>query len=145
VTARLFTIGYEGRTVEEFVDVLRGAGVERVVDVRELPLSRRRGFSKTALSGTLAETGIAYEHERELGNPKEIRDRIKLGAFDDGMRAYRIHLHENAAGPVTELADSLDSATTCLLCLEADPARCHRHVIVDAVAERLPHLEVTHL
>jgi uncharacterized protein (DUF488 family) len=144
-STRLFTIGYEGRTVAELVDVLRGAGVERVVDVRELPLSRRRGFSKPPLAAALAEAGIAYEHARELGNPKEIRERFRLGDTDAGLGAYRAHLYGKAYPAVVDLAASLGSSATCLLCLEADHERCHRSVIASAVAERLPELDVVRL
>ena len=56
---RIFTIGYEGTTMAEFIGALKAAGVERVIDVRALPLSRRPGFSTTPLNGALAEAGIA--------------------------------------------------------------------------------------
>jgi Protein of unknown function, DUF488 len=59
MSPRLFTVGYEGRSIDELVDALPGAGVERLVDVRELPLSRRRGFSKTALGDALRRAGIS--------------------------------------------------------------------------------------
>jgi uncharacterized protein (DUF488 family) len=142
---RLVTAGYEGRTVAELVDLLRGAGVERVVDVRELPLSRRRGFSKTPLSAALAEAGIAYEHGRGLGNPREIRERFRLGDPDAGLGAYRAHLYGTAYPALVDLAASLGSSATCLLCLEADHERCHRVVIAGAAVERLPGLDVVHL
>src|SRR5262245_36925707 len=61
---QLFTIGYEARTIEQFVVELRRKRISRVIDVRELPLSRRRGFSKTPLSSTLADAGIDYVHLR---------------------------------------------------------------------------------
>lgn len=71
VAPTLLTIGYEThREPASPVVALLAADVERLVDVRELPLSRRRGFSKTALAGALADAGIHYEHERALGNPK---------------------------------------------------------------------------
>jgi uncharacterized protein (DUF488 family) len=56
----LLTIGYEGRTIEEFVGELLAGSVETLIDVRELPLSRKRGFSKRALSTELAAAGIEY-------------------------------------------------------------------------------------
>jgi len=70
---KLFTIGYQGSTPSDLIDRLLGAGVERVVDVRELPLSRRRGFSKSPLAAALTSAGIRYEHVRALGNPKPNR------------------------------------------------------------------------
>lgn len=57
-TKKVFTVGYEGWAVDDFIGVLKLAGVDRVVDVRELPLSRCKGFSKTKLSGALQAAGI---------------------------------------------------------------------------------------
>ena len=64
---KLFTIGYEATTMAEFLDALTKAGVERVIDVRAVPNSRRPGFSKTPLRNALAEAGIDYVHLRALG------------------------------------------------------------------------------
>ena len=55
---RIYTIGYEGTTVADFLAALAKAGVRRVIDVRALPLSRRPGFSKTLLGAALKEVGI---------------------------------------------------------------------------------------
>src|SRR5918995_6409294 len=71
VMARLFTIGYERLLPPELVNELRVAGVERLIDVRYRPQSRRPGMSKTRLGELLAEHGIAYEHRKALGTPPE--------------------------------------------------------------------------
>jgi uncharacterized protein (DUF488 family) len=142
---KLFTIGYEGRSLADLIGVLQAAGIERVVDVRELPLSRRRGFSKTPLGAALQNAGITYEHVRELGNPKPTRDRYKSGDVAGGAREYRAHLHNGSYPALVALADSIAAIKTCLLCVEDDHARCHRAVIVGAVAERLPRVAVAHL
>jgi uncharacterized protein (DUF488 family) len=142
---KLFTIGYETRSVDELIAELHAANIKRVVDVRELPLSRRRGFSKTPLATALEKAGIAYEHVRELGNPKQTRERYKSGDVEGGARDYRTHLHNGSYPALVELADSLASSKTCLLCVEDDHGRCHRAVIAGAVAERLPRLAVAHL
>ncbi len=70
---RIFTIGYEGATVAALLAALTQAGVERLIDVRALPVSRRPGFSKTPLSAALAEAGIDYVHLRALGTPGPCR------------------------------------------------------------------------
>ena len=90
---KVFTIGYEDKTPDSLIECLREAGVQRVVDVRELPLSRRYGFSKSALAAALARAGIRYEHMRELGNPKLYRNQYKAGDVEGGSRAFRSHLH----------------------------------------------------
>ncbi len=142
---KLFTIGYAGSSVDELIARLQAAGVKRVVDVRELPLSRRRGFSKSALAHALADVGIQYEHVRALGNPKPNRDRYKGGDVAGGARIYRAHLHNGSAGALVDLAESVDGVTTCLLCVEPEHDTCHRAVIAGAIAERLPRLAVVHL
>lgn len=142
---KLFTIGYQALTPAEFVKRLKTAGVERVVDVRELPLSRRRGFSKSPLAATLGRAGIEYEHVRELGNPKPTRDRYKSGDVEGGAHEYRVHLHNGSYSALVELAESLADVKTCLLCVEASHAECHRAVIAGAIAERLPAVSVVHL
>lgn len=142
---KLFTIGYEGRTPDDLIECLIQMGVKRVVDVRELPLSRRRGFSKSPLSAALGAAGIRYEHVRALGNPKPVRDRYKGGDVEGGAREYRMHLHNGSYPALAELSDSLTGDLTCLLCFEGSHDVCHRAVIAGAVAERLPRVAIVHL
>jgi uncharacterized protein (DUF488 family) len=141
----LFTVGYAGRTPDDLVLALRAVGIERVVDVRELPLSRRPGFSKTRLAAALDREGIRYDHVRALGNPKNLRDRYKGGDSKGGARAYRAHLDAAAAPALAELAESVTRERSCLLCLEASHLDCHRAVIAEALTERLPEITVVHL
>ena len=145
VALTLCTIGYEGRNVNDLLDALLAAGVTRLVDVRELPLSRKRGLSKTALGNSLDDVGIAYEHMKPLGNPKENRERYWSGDVEGGAEIYRRHLHNGSYGTLVDLAESLDDGTACLLCFERDHAVCHRDVIVDSLRELRPGLAVDHL
>ena len=89
---RVFTIGYEGATVDEVLSALRRAGVEQVADVRAVAASRRPGFAKTSLKANLAEAGIGYRHLRALGTPKEGRLAARAGRLDDLFRIYEQHL-----------------------------------------------------
>src|SRR3954453_21108705 len=75
----LTTIGYEAAELDDFVATLLAAGITRLIDVRELPISRRRGFAKRALSEALADAGIVYVHLRGLGDPKEGREAARVG------------------------------------------------------------------
>lgn len=145
VTPKLFTVGYEGRSLDELIDELVDAGIKRLIDVRELPLSRRRGFSKTALGETLHNAGIEYIHVRALGNPKPNRDRYWAGDIAGGAAVYRKHLNNGSRSALVELAESLGQGPTCLLCFERDHAECHRDVIVDALQQLEPDLAVSHL
>lgn len=132
---RIFTIGYEGATVGEFVAALKRAGVERVIDVRALPLSRRPGFSKTPLRGALEEAGIDYVHLKALGTPSEGRTAARAGRHADMARIYagQLELPEAMvqAAQMLELAREKPSA---LMCMEREPAHCHRTLLLDAVA-----------
>ena len=132
---KLFTIGYEGATMDEFLAALRSAGVERVIDVRALPLSRRPGFSKTPLTRALAEVEIDYVHLRALGTPSEGRSAARAGRKADLERIYagQLELPEAmvAAEEMKRLAADKPSA---LLCFERDPVCCHRTLLWQSVA-----------
>jgi uncharacterized protein (DUF488 family) len=117
--------------------------VERLVDVRALPLSRRPGFSKSALGGALVEAGIAYEHLKALGTPKEGRDAAKRGDHATLERVYagQLELPEAQAASAL-LLHRMAAQPTALLCYERDPASCHRTLLLDAIA---PDAEVVDL
>jgi uncharacterized protein (DUF488 family) len=132
---RIFTIGYEGSTVPEFVAALQKAGVERIIDVRALPLSRRPGFSKSPLRAALEEAGIEYVHLKALGTPAEERTAARAGRHAELERIYagQLELPEAMAqsAQMLELAAEKPSA---LLCMERDPVHCHRTLLLKAVA-----------
>ena len=140
---RIFTIGYEGTTMDEFLAALKAAGVERLIDVRALPLSRRPGFSKSPLRAALEEAGIEYVHLKALGTPAEGRSAARAGRHADLERIYAGQLELPEAivqgAQMIELAKEKPSA---LLCFEREPAHCHRTLLLDAVA---PGAEVSHL
>ena len=140
---RIFTIGYEGATVAEFVAALHKAGVERVIDVRALPLSRRPGFSKTPLKGALAEAGIDYVHLKALGTPSDGRTAARAGRHADMARIYAGQLELPEA--MVQSAQMLEFATekpSALLCMEREPEHCHRSLLLKAVADDA---EIVHL
>jgi uncharacterized protein (DUF488 family) len=145
VPTPLYTVGYEGRTIGELLDALVRADVRRLVDVRELPLSRRRGFSKTSLSEALGELGIEYVHIKPLGNPKPNRERYWSGDIEGGAEAFRVYLHDGSYDALVDLANSLDQDAACLLCFERDHAACHRDVIVESLQALRRDLSVEHL
>jgi uncharacterized protein (DUF488 family) len=143
---RLWTIGYERLLPEALVAELEAAGVRRVIDVRFRPQSRRPGMSKTRLADLLAEHGIAYESRRELGTPPDLRVLFRAGRTHEARAAYRDHVETAAAAEIDALAEELPGAPpTALLCLEADPAVCHRRVLTEALAKRRADLEVVDL
>jgi uncharacterized protein (DUF488 family) len=142
----IFTVGYERLLPPALVAELEAAGVRRVIDVRYRPQSRRPGMSKTRLGALLAERGIAYEHRRELGTPPDMRWLFHAGRLPEATAAYRAHVDRERPEAIDELAAELDSVPpTALLCLEADPAGCHRRVITDALRERRGDIAVVDL
>jgi uncharacterized protein (DUF488 family) len=142
----LWTIGYERLMPEALVAELRAAGVRRVLDVRFRPQSRRPGLSKTRLGALLGEHGIAYESRRGLGTPPDLRFLYRSGRIAEAEVGFRRHLEATAADELDALAAELpDAAPTALLCLEADPAHCHRRVVAEALARRRPGLAVIDL
>lgn len=143
----LYTIGYERLLPDALVAELEHAGVERLIDVRQRPQSRRPGMSKTKLGARLAAHGIAYEHWRGLGTPPEIRIHYRQNATRRGAELYRAHLDAHAAEDLDRLLASLrsDPAPAALMCLEAEPAMCHRRVIAEALRERASDLQIVDL
>jgi uncharacterized protein (DUF488 family) len=140
---RIFTIGYEATTVPEFIAALRRAEVARLIDVRALPLSRRPGFSKSALRAALEEAGIEYVHLKALGTPADGRAAARAGRHADLERIYagQLELPEALAQSALML-DLARERPSALMCMERDPAHCHRTLLLAAVA---PDAEVVHL
>jgi uncharacterized protein (DUF488 family) len=140
---RIFTIGYENATVGDFVEALKAAGVDRVIDVRAVPNSRRPGFSKTPLRNALAEADIDYVHLRALGTPADGRAAARAGRQDDLVRIYAGQLElPEAIAAGAQLVDLAGEKPSAVLCYERDPAGCHRTLLLSAVA---PDAEVIHL
>jgi uncharacterized protein (DUF488 family) len=130
----VYTIGYEGTDIERFVQTLKVVGITVLADVRAVALSRKKGFSKTALKAHLEREGIAYRHFFDLGDPKPGREAAREGRYAEFRRIYAKHLSTNAAQTaLVALRETVKAAPTCLLCFERDPKECHRSI----VAERL--------
>jgi uncharacterized protein (DUF488 family) len=127
----LFTAGYQGHTIASFLDLLQAHGVAQIIDVRQLPFSRKPDFSKKRLAAHLAEAGIDYVHLAALGTPKPLRDEVRrthdYPAFFAAMRAL-LAQQPAALAEALELARARPSA---LLCFEADAAACHRLVVAE--------------
>ena len=142
----IYTIGYEGLAVDDFVGLLRAWEIDTVVDVRELPLSRKKGFSKTSLCERLSQDGLGYEHMANLGCPRSVRYRYRAdGDWSRYTMEFLAHLRTQTAA-VMALAERASAERCALLCFEADAAFCHRSMVADAVHEvcgaRVAHIPV---
>ncbi|HEV7588376.1 MAG TPA: DUF488 domain-containing protein [Longimicrobium sp.] len=136
----LTTIGYENTTVPRFLDALKEAEVELLVDVRAVASSRRPGFAKTKLAANVGTIGMEYLHLRGLGTPAEGRAAARAGRYDELRTIYLEHLGTpEAQDQLEQLAELVRSGRrVCLLCFEADPAHCHRSMVASALGERVP-------
>lgn len=120
----------------DFLAALKAAGVQRVIDVRALPLSRRPGFSKSSLAASLREVEIDYVHLKALGTPKRGRDAAKKGDVETLTAVYdeQLELPEAQAAVAIMLGLAADKPSA-LLCYERDPCHCHRTLLLQAVGE----------
>lgn len=140
---KLYTIGYEGADLADFLATLKRAKMNVLLDVRELPISRRKGFSKTALKQALAEVGIDYRHEKQLGSPKAVRHQLREDwDYRRFFRAYDKHLSQQME-LLALLADEVQG-NVALMCYEKDHTTCHRAAVVNELARMLD-LEPVHL
>lgn len=134
MTHGIVSVGYEGRSIDDFVTALVGAGVQTVADVRLNAISRKAGFSKTRLREALAAVGIDYRHMRSLGNAKENRSPFWDGRVDEGQRVFRQAIQNpEAESTLDELSALVRDQIVAVLCFETDLEKCHRKVIIDEI------------
>lgn len=141
----IYTIGYEGASLADFLATLHQAGIQRVVDVRELPQSRRPGFSKNILAAALQNENIAYEHRKRLGDPKPGRDAARAGRHDEFKQIFAAHMETTAAkDELNNLVATLASERCVLLCYERNHKQCHRQLLCDGL-QKLGSFEIKHI
>ena len=129
----LFTMGYEGTTIDSFIDSLRANNISCILDVRALSLSRKRGFSKNQLAGRLERVQIDYIHLRELGTPKDIRNALK--STRDYVTFFE-KMEEYLAGKkdaIRRAYDHVTNARCCLMCFERLADQCHRKFVAEKI------------
>ncbi len=135
--ARIWTIGYEKAGFAAFVETLQSAGVRMVIDIRDLPLSRRAGFSKRQLAAGLDEAGIAYLHLKALGTPAAGRAANRRRQWPLFWQIVEESLARPEAHAALEDAAGVAAATpSALLCYEAEACTCHRRRVGEMLATR---------
>lgn len=133
---KLFTIGYEGLDIDSFITHLKNNAIECLLDIREIPLSRKRGFSKVALSDRLNEENIHYVHLGELGSPKHIRYELKVN-HDYSNFFEKMHKHlANKKHTIESAYHYVTDYKCCLMCFERLAAQCHRKIVARRIKER---------
>jgi uncharacterized protein (DUF488 family) len=140
---RLLTVGYEKTSLEDFIAALKAAGVTTLLDVREIPISRRKGFSKSVLRDAVTSAGIEYRHERDLGSPKPIRAQLHAdGDYSRFFASFTNYLKSQR--PLLKSLVAELEGRVALMCFERDATTCHRSIVARHF-EQLTGLTTNHI
>jgi uncharacterized protein (DUF488 family) len=142
----IFTIGHGARPIEAFIALLHGAAIDRVVDVRTAPGSRKHPhFGKDALASSLPEAGVEYEWEKELGGWRKARPQsLHTALRSSGFRGYADHMETpQFREALARLIETSRQRRTTVMCAESLWWRCHRRMLADALL--VAGCEVVHL
>lgn len=147
ILMKVFTLGYQGLSLENYVETLLASNVGIVLDVREVAWSYNRRYIKSVLQNTLFDAGIKYTHLRICGNPSANRKTAK--SIEECLSRYSEYLKNNSEC-LEILLEYVETASkqekpACLTCYEHKPEDCHRKILTDALIEIVPQLEITHL
>jgi uncharacterized protein (DUF488 family) len=123
----VYSIGYEGVDVKEFLRKLQTAGIGIVADVRAMPLSRKPGFSKNVLAAKLEKAGILYVHLKSCGNPDRASAAKYLAHLKKGSGVFDLQKLISGAG----------KRRIAVLCFERDPEECHRSLLLEALGRNV--------
>ena len=143
----IYSLGYEKRNIQEYIQILNDAKVHKLIDVRETAWSYKRDFCKSRLTSALAEVNIEYVHIKELGNPKKIRK--SEVPHNEILKLYKSYLRETESG-INYLKDIIQTAikkkqNICLTCFEREHLDCHRSIIIRLIKSKIPAVNVIHL
>lgn len=144
---QLFTVGYEGQSIEDFIAFLKQEGIRQIADVRKNPVSRKKGFSKNRLAEALNRAGIAYAHFPGLGVPREWRELAKKKTITRAkmFRDYEKKVLPKEEDDLEEIKHLAKEKPTALLCFEADACDCHRHSVTENLKKTTKRLKITDL
>jgi uncharacterized protein (DUF488 family) len=145
----ILTIGYEGAAIEDFIATLMTANVQVLMDIRDVPVSRKRGFSKKSLALAVENAGLEYVHLQGLGDPKPGRDAARRGDMETFERIFRAHMScDDSQEALAQAVEIASRSRACLLCFERNHACCHRSIVAEAMADceslNVRHLGVRH-
>lgn len=141
----VYTIGYEGLSVDRFLNRLVECGIRCVADVRNSPFSRRFGFHRSTLSGLCKNLGISYHSFGELGIESAQRQNLRTTRdYEALFDRYSVEVLDNRDASLDSLAEQILVQPTVLLCMEADWRFCHRSVLADRMGKAL-NLAVRHI
>ena len=141
----IHTVGYEKSELDDYVKRLQETGIELLVDVRERPQSRKRGFSKNKLREAVEAVGIEYRHVHQLGDPKPGREAARAGDHALFVEIFSAHMELPETKEATaDLASEISGRRICLTCFERDHSGCHRTIVAEHLANLLD-AEILHI
>jgi uncharacterized protein (DUF488 family) len=132
----IYTIGHSTRSIEQFLAMLKGHGIEEVVDVRTIPQSRRNPqFGQDMLAASLKKHDMAYTHLATLGGLRRpAKESINTGWENASFRGYADYMAtEQFRQGLEELEALAEKKRVAIMCAEAVPWRCHRSLLADAL------------
>jgi lambda repressor-like predicted transcriptional regulator/antitoxin component of MazEF toxin-antitoxin module len=138
----VYTIGYEGYDLDKFIRKLKDSNIQQVIDVREIALSRKNGFSKSALKTELNKQGIRYEHLEKLGSPKDIRHKLKDSKMTPEdykifFEEYKKHIYDQDVMQNISVIEGLAKRKkSVIMCFERNFTTCHRSIIAEELKRR---------
>lgn len=141
----IYSVGYEGRTIDSFLNHLLFCGVKQIVDVRANPISRKYGFSKNALRENAGKLGIVYSHHPLLGIPSAFRRNLNSReSYQELLDKYENEMLPLRSGELASVAVEMKLSSSALLCFEKDVTCCHRSRLAEALS-RISGLAIKHL
>ncbi len=126
-----YTIGYEGKSISQFIERLKKFEIKQLVDVREIALSRKNGFAKTSLRKALDDNAIVYKHFPELGSPSEIRHKLHENwDYNLFFKEYTAYIEtEEPKKALNILSELAHMRKTVIMCFEYSVEKCHRRIL----------------
>lgn len=131
----IYTLGYQGESVDHFFNRVLMQGIKRILDVRANPVSRVYGFAGRTFSDNCRKLGIGYVHIPELGIPSEKREGLGSAAsYERVLRHYSDEILPSRQEHVSRAGELIAETPTALLCMEKEPQCCHRSRLADLIA-----------
>lgn len=141
----VYTMGYEERSVDGFLNKLLQAGIRRIVDVRANPVSRKYGFARSSLSSLAGKLGLYYNHYPELGISSAERRNVETPSeFRELFGNYERQILPTKPDAVAKVTELVKGTPSVLICMEKEAVDCHRSRLAARVAS-LASLDIVHL
>lgn len=132
----IFTIGYEDKSIEDFLARIKKHKITVLVDIRERPISRKKGFSKSKITDHLQSIGVKYLHIGALGSPSRLREKLhKDNNLEYFFKEYEKHLDTLDETVENLNQEVLSKSVICLMCMERNPLECHRLIVAKKLKE----------